>query len=96
MVQLELTEEELLVRGDAAARILSDVPLMGFIAEMAGDRLACLANTLPEDREGRETLYFEHRGLADLVAHLKAYALTASDIRERDAEVPDDSQMETD
>lgn len=88
-----LTEEQLVLRGETAARYLSDEVLMGFVAEMQQDILTCIGNTQPEAHQDRNKLYYQHRGLTDLLAHLSAYRATAKEITERiDAE----TQLETD
>ena len=81
----QLTDEQLIARGTQAERILSDEVLMGFLNEMRSDLLTCIGNTQPDDKTTRDTLYFEHRGLVALEAHLTAYRETARGIIERDA-----------
>lgn len=80
----QLTDEQRIAKGTQAARILEDVVLMDFLNEMRADLLTCIGNTLPDDRTTRDTLYFEHRGLVDLEAHLTAYRETARGIIARD------------
>lgn len=76
-----------------ADKYLQDETLMGFISEMQGDILTCIGNTQPENHQLRNTLYYQHRGLVDILAHLSAYRATAKEITERiDAE----PQLDTD
>lgn len=94
-----LTDEQRVAKGQQAERILNDVTLMGFFEEWRSILLTCIGNTLPDDHKIREGLYYQHRGIVDLEAHLTAYRETARDIIERDAlqqEAAADNDMETD
>ena len=90
---MELTEEQKVLRGQLAETYLQDETLMGFISEMQQDILTCIGNTEPEHHQLRNTLYYQHKGLVDLLAHLTVYRVTAKAITERiDAE----PQLDTD
>jgi hypothetical protein len=87
----ELSDEQKVQRGVLAGKYLEDETLMGFIDEMRAVLLTCIGNTQPEDHKLRTTLYYQHLGLVDLVAHLSAYRATAISINAADEsqELPD-------
>ena len=78
------SQEELIAKGTAAARILDDVVFMDFLREMRALRLECIGNTEPTEHALRDDLYHEHRALVAIEAHLVAYRETAKGIIERD------------
>lgn len=88
----ELSDEQKVQRGVLAGKYLDDVLLMGFITEMRAVLLTCIGNTQPEDHKTRTTLYYQHLGLVDLVAHLETYRQTAIQINQSDEsqELPDE------
>lgn len=79
---VELTQEQQVLRGESAAGILSHGPFMGFLREFQQDILECIGNTAPDQHKERTTLYYQHRGLSDLLERLVAYRDTATRIIE--------------
>lgn len=74
-----MTQEEfILLHGTQASLYLQDETFAGFIEAMKGDLLTCIGNTEPEDHKTRNVLYYQHRGLIDLMAHLTEYSAAAS------------------
>jgi hypothetical protein len=78
-----LTEDEIVMRGEAAALYLNDPYFTSFIAEMKTDTLTCIGNTQPEDEAERTRLYYLHRGICEFVNTLVAYEQAAREINDR-------------
>ncbi len=87
----ELSDEQKVRRGALAGKYLDDEALMSFIEEMRAVLLTCIGNTQPDDHKLRTSLYYQHLGLVDLVAHLSAYRATAISLNASDEsqELPD-------
>lgn len=96
----QLTDEQLVLRGLSAERILENEEIQSFISEMRSDYLTCIGNTSPEDKQTRDILYYQYRGLTDLLAHLESYRTAAYAIQAKQeaeelaADQPED--MDTD
>lgn len=78
-----MTQEELVVRGDQALALLNSEAFLFFIEDLKADLLTCIGNTEPFDDTTRNKLYYEHRGVINLMAHLAQYRATAESIKER-------------
>ena len=81
-----MTQEELVVRGARAETLLTNVDLMSFIEELKALLLEGIGNTEPDDHKTRSALYFEHRALNSLIAHLETYRQTATQIHANESE----------
>jgi hypothetical protein len=81
-----ITQEELVVRGEKALAILNNEDLMSFVEELKGFFLECIGNTEPDDHKQRTALYYEHRALNSIIAHLVTYRETADRIKTTDSE----------
>lgn len=88
-----LTQEQIVLRGNQAQRILGDRDLMGFLSEMQGDFLTTIAATSPDDTKAREQMYFMHRATVELTSMLQQYADAAAQIT--NADHTDVSQIES-
>ncbi len=75
-----LTPDEIVARGELAARILADESVISFFDELKRDIKDATFNTLPEDAEGRERLYWQMRGVEDVLSVMLTYQQTAEKI----------------
>ena len=80
-----------MLRGIRAAELLSNTDMMGFIDEWKHTLLDALSNTDPHEVKTRESLYYQHRAIKDLMATLDQYVgaakqiISADEAAQRDA-----------
>lgn len=75
-----MTNDEIIARGHNAARVLNDSDLMSFFDELLNDFKTASFNTAAEDRDTRESLYFQHAGLEAVLSVLRTYSSTAEEL----------------
>jgi hypothetical protein len=75
-----VTEDEIISRGFQATRILADHEFMSFFDEMKEFIRQAAFNTEPAERDERERLYFQLRGIEDVLTSLNAYSAKAEEI----------------
>lgn len=97
-METKLTQEQVVLRGTQALQLLNDQSFMSFVDEMLQDRLTCIGATQPGDPKARDVLYYEYRGLKDIIDHLTQYAQVAKQIIESEASIvtldDDDNELE--
>ncbi len=59
---------------------LADADLMSFFAELQGDIEQTIFSTAPDQRDERERLYFQRRGIVEVVDMMRMYAHRAEEI----------------
>lgn len=69
----ELTQEQIIERGVAARLLLTDERFGSFFEETRDLLLESIGNTLPDEREHRENLYFRYQALNDLLGIMQSY-----------------------
>ncbi len=76
----ELTQEQVIERGVVAKALLTDERYMSFFQEQKQLILESIANTKPEERATRETLYHQLNGLSDVLGTMQSYVDAAEAI----------------
>ncbi len=74
-----MTQEDILKMGIRAGEVLSS-DIMLFVEDMQSRILEALSNTQAHETKTRESLYFQYKGMKDLVDALHQYVATAQAI----------------
>lgn len=80
----------MIYRGEVAAILLGDSTLRSFFEELKADILASIGNTDPAQEDHRRDLYFQHRGINEVIAHMSTYVEMAAAAREEDEKEQED------
>lgn len=72
-----MTNDEIVARGQIAARYLNDADLLTFFAEVQDDLQEALFNTTAVQLEERERLYSQHRAIGMVLGRMQHYASQA-------------------
>jgi hypothetical protein len=95
-----VTQEEIVIRGEISAFILSNEAVMQFLEEEKADILACIGNTLPDDSKQRNLLYFQHHGISSFIDRLMQHVEAAKAINEANEKAasgePEDPEFDID
>lgn len=75
-----MTEDQIISRGFQAARILADSEIMTFFDEMKDLIKDANFNTEPAESVERERLYYQLRGIEDVLSSMQAYSAKAEEI----------------
>lgn len=75
-----MTEAETLRRGVIAASLLDAPEYMEFYEAEKQLLLQCIANTSPEHTTERERLYYMHRAIDQIIAHMQQCRATADEL----------------
>jgi len=67
-----MTQEEILQKGIRAAEVLNS-DIMEFINDLQALQLEAISNTQPHEAKTRESLYFQYKGIRDLIDGLHQY-----------------------
>lgn len=86
-----MNQDAIIRRGERAARILGDEDIMSFLEEMRGDILTTLALTEPEHHKERTSLYFQQRGINDLILYLNTYLQSAQQVVKQNENLQEDT-----
>jgi len=89
-----VTQEDILKMGIRAGEVLSS-DIMLFVEDMQSRILEALSNTQPHETKTRESLYFQYRGMKDLVDGLHQYVRAAEAIaKAKDIAESDEGETE--
>lgn len=77
-----MNEDQIIERGVAANALLTDERFLSFVNETSSLILESIGNTIPQDTEGREKLYFQFNGLQDVIGTMRSYVDAAKAILE--------------
>lgn len=81
----QLRDETLMTMGDDAERLLKDDAFINIINSLVENAFSQFANTKPEERELRDQVYAQYRGLTDIMGTLNQRVSVRNQIIERDS-----------
>jgi len=84
-----LTEEEIVHRGRVASALLSNEELLWFIDHYKSLVLESITQTKPDQAQERESLYYQHKALDDLLGIMQSYSDASQAIEHRETKDTD-------
>jgi hypothetical protein len=81
----QLRDETLMTMGDDAERLLKDDAFINIINSLVENTFSQFVNTKPEEKEMRDQIYAQYRGLTDIMGTLNQRVSVRNQIVERDS-----------
>jgi hypothetical protein len=95
----DLSQEQIVLRGNRAGHLLSSPDFMGFMRELQTDLLTCIGESSPEHHKERTSLYYQFHGLKELLERFNTYKQAGEQIIAQDASTngpSSDTETDTD